>query len=242
MMSGSVPVSSTSRWPITAWGAASINAWGATSRYTNCVWGATSRTVCTYGCNTFLKVNPSLNMYPKVNLSINIIPSRVSGYQPQVPTSRSRSTPVSVFTSRLSTSRSILESRLSTTSRSIICSRYGNCTFQLSILSSIRLWISVSSTCYGSIPRNEHSVGSITGSTGVAAKYTVVPQAGQPVVSGPPQQPQPVQSNVQTSVTSVVTQPPIAPSTPSQTAAATTATHLPHLLLEYRQLRFLLSL
>lgn len=52
----------------------------------------------------------------------------------------------------------------------------------------------------------------------------LVPQAGQPVVSGPPQQPQPVQSNVQTSITSVVTQPPIAPSTPSQTAAATTAT------------------
>jgi hypothetical protein len=50
-----------------------------------------------------------------------------------------------------------------------------------------------------------------------------VPQARQPVVSGPPQQQQPVQSSVQTSVTSVVTQPPIASSTPSQTAAATTA-------------------
>ena len=46
-----------------------------------------------------------------------------------------------------------------------------------------------------------------------------VSQVGQPVVSGSPQQPQPIQSNVQTTVTSVVTQPPIAPSTPSQTAA-----------------------
>ena len=52
----------------------------------------------------------------------------------------------------------------------------------------------------------------------------LLPQTGQPVVSGSPQQPQPVQLNVQTSVTSVVTQPPIAPSTPSQTIAATTAT------------------
>ena len=50
------------------------------------------------------------------------------------------------------------------------------------------------------------------------------PQAGQPVVPGPPQQPQPVQSSVQTPVTSVVTQAPIAPGTPPHTAAATTAT------------------
>jgi len=50
-------------------------------------------------------------------------------------------------------------------------------------------------------------------------------QIGQPGVSGSTQQP--VQSNIQTSVTSVVTQSPIAPSTPSQATAATTATSVP---------------
>lgn len=50
-------------------------------------------------------------------------------------------------------------------------------------------------------------------------------QTGQPGVAGSTQQP--VQSNIQTSVTSVVTQSPIAPSTPSQTTAATTATSVP---------------
>ena len=49
-------------------------------------------------------------------------------------------------------------------------------------------------------------------------------QTRQPLVSGSTLQP--VQSNIQTSVSSIVSQSPIAPSTPSQTTVVTTATSI----------------
>jgi hypothetical protein len=57
-------------------------------------------------------------------------------------------------------------------------------------------------------------------------------QTGQPLVSSSPQQP--VQSNIQTFVPSVVSQSgPISPRTPSQTTAATTATSAPSTTLAF---------
>jgi hypothetical protein len=126
--------------------------------------GQTSRSVRSYRAIHTSRSTPASICTPR-STSVSISTSRMATPRmatprvstprvstSRIPTSRSRSTLVSVFTSRLSTSRSILKSKLSTTSRSIIRSRYWNYTLQLSILSSIRLWISVSSTCYGSIP------------------------------------------------------------------------------------------